>query len=187
MLNTIKLICIIVISGAFFASCNNKNKETLQQIKFLEYKVDSLEKVYYDIDIEYLKKIYSELTKNTEFLKANFVIIGELDTAVTKYVYAYRNLTKRMNRSFKHGGLNIGAGINLRQQQLANLKHDIKHDLLNDTAEIQHFIEIERKAVVDLVVSSKVIFSQFKTEKEHYYQLKDSVNVIIERTKHRIY
>lgn len=187
MYNSIKSICLLLVLGIVFSSCNNENNEYLLQVKQLEKKIDSVESVYNMIDLDELNFIYKKLTRSTEFFKANFVLFEDEDTSVTKYIYACRNLTKRMNRSFKRGGANLGETINERQKQLSNLKYDLKHNLITDTIEIARFIELEQEAVINLISSSNVIISQFNTEQEHYYQIKDSVNAIIERTKLRVY
>lgn len=187
MLISIKHISVIIVASIILTSCTNENKEFINQVKQLENRVDSVESVYNDLDIDELNMIYQKLTKSTEFFKSNFVLFEDEDTSVTKYIYACRNLTKRMNRSFKRGGSDLGNKIKEQQLQLSNLKHDLKHGLLTDTAEINKFIGIEQKAVVNMANSSKTLFSQFKTEKDHYYRIKDSIDVIIERTRHRVY
>ena len=144
-----RIVIIVLVSVAFFYSCMNKEtKVKIDKIDSLLTQVDSLNLELKKVKIDSLKLVYSVTKKNIDFFRSTKFDMPE-DKSFMKDFGAYGLVDKNLKRLLKNYK-KMSEEIEYSQNQLINLRHDIKKELLTNHDTINRYILDEETALNDI-------------------------------------
>lgn len=154
-----KLVWLLV-GSLFIIQCTTpKSKKQLAEIDTLKQRVDSCQTVLNEIDYPAILKRYSHVKEQLAAIKE--VIPEDQTFEEAKYLGMYYDNSKTFKKISK-GYEPLLEEIQLTKDQLANLEHDIKHNLVSDS-NYTSFYHNEKRAVEAIV---------FNTQNYHYWDKK---------------
>lgn len=150
--NRLKSISILNYKTLSFCLCTficacNPYQQYISEIDTLEVTIDSLQKIYTPINFDTIKQSIQKISVLEDSLKKCISDSTTLQFYEAKMAPA-ANLKKSMNR-WKKSYLNGGGEFEYSKTQLQNLKEDIQHKLLEESAIIK-YLETEKTAISQL-------------------------------------
>jgi hypothetical protein len=136
----------IIFSLLIFSSCQKKNAEQMRRADSLSVKIDSAEKIFFAVDTTRIKNILDS-SEHTERLIKEYSP-DSLDKQTTIMLADYLRSLKALEE-FPAGKKNALFQISLSRKQLADMKHDLEANSMNENDFAKYFPD-EQRAVDQL-------------------------------------
>jgi|SRR5690554_454798 len=139
----------------FLSSCNTTNyPNEIQTIDSLLMRIDTAQKIYAEIDTTGIKEKGEIFNRKFNYLTAFYQQSPDTITREAAFLIAdYRTLRKPYAQ-FVDRYLNYGEELEFSQKQLADLRFDLEHNLL-DTNFVKRMMFSEREAIESIVNNIK--------------------------------
>jgi hypothetical protein len=172
-------LLITAITVVLFTGCHKKEVRTqLRQVRYLQARLDSIHKVYKDIDMAEFKKIEKKIYATFDVVKSHDTNIAIPDSVYFSTFGVWADAGKGINRMFRKKIPGIETDLNLTNKQLKSLKHDIARNLLPADS-IPVFINDESEAVNRLVTDISLVNSEMERCASIYKKHKSEVEQFI--------
>lgn len=167
---------LLVLGSAWLTQCTTpESKKQLAQIKALETRVDSCQNVLKVIAFDSVQKHYAHIKVQLAAIQA---VLPENQTfEESQYLGMYYDNSKTFKKITK-GFEPLMAEIAITETQLANLKHDVKHNLVADT-NFSPFYHNEKRAVDAIVFETKNFIYWQEKGMKRYQGMRTKVDSIL--------
>jgi hypothetical protein len=167
----------MILGSVLFMQCTTpKAKKQMAEIDRLAQRVDSCEPALKTVNIDSVKAYYADI--NMQLAAAKEATPADQSFEEAKFLGAYYDNSKTFKK-ITRGYASLVEEMEHTHIQLANLKHDVKHNLVADSNYLQ-FYNNEKRAVKGIVFETKnyVYWQERGTKK--YLDMRFKVDSLIE-------
>lgn len=177
----ILLTLFLVVSGLLLllaGSCSNSHTAEIKQIDSLIVIAENQFKLIEEVNVDSMKKIM-ELSGNGLAILQSAVPDSLIMTEYLNFTSIYGDINKAMKRGLPALETHKTA-LSETMQQLENLRHDIKKELINDTL-LAGYFNAEKSILNQIKSESDLVLSNIKMKKEFFHEYQAKIDSFIQQ------